>query len=56
MKFKQRAFRMRHTNQEILELIAARINYGYNEQLLPDILMLMWRWKVALKKTLEEVK
>ncbi len=44
MKFKQRAFRMRAFNQETLEKIADRIRFGYNEELLKDIVSFMGRW------------
>lgn len=52
MKFKQRAFRMRLFNEEILEKIAARIRQGYDDELLKDILEFMNKWAIEL----EEVK
>jgi hypothetical protein len=50
MKFKQRAFRMRAINQETLEKIVARLNHGYNEELLKDIVSLMSKWKIEFNK------
>lgn len=50
MKFKQRAFRMRAFNQETLEKIAARLRYGYNEELLKDIVNIMNKWAIELER------
>lgn len=50
MKFKTHAFRMRTFNQETLEEISARLNYGYNDELLPDIIEIMNKWVIELEK------
>jgi len=44
---------MRAFNQKTLEKIAARLRYGYNADLLKDIVEIMNKWAVELKDVTE---